>query len=110
MSNIVPQVPKLNQRTWKFLEDYCKKLCVKNKSKLQCVAGVLGIKSTIARGFITVPEYFFKVVHVRTVDNLEQLICVIIPNDENVNLNWKTYECNLDTLQVLTGLNFSFSQ
>ncbi len=102
MSNIAPQYPFLNQKTWRYLEDYCRKLVIKKGCTLEVATGVIGEQGKIANGFITVPSHFWKIVKVST----GELLSVLIPNAPTLELNWKTYEASITEISERAGLKF----
>ena len=112
MSNMQPQTPKLNQKTWKYLEDYTRETVGKD-NEAYIYAGCYGSKGTI-RSKITIPERCFKVIVVmaqgtddlKRVDENTRVIAVDLPNDETVSVRWRTYLTTVDAIEEKTGLDF----
>lgn len=120
MTNIAPQSPDNNQRSWKELEDYCRTLTSQG-NELHIVAGVAGIggtgrngfRSTISSGRIDVPDSFWKVIlvlpngsnDISRVTTNTRVIAVNIPNDQNINTNWATYRTSINSIESLTGFD-----
>ena len=120
MSNIAPQAPNNNQRTWKNLEDYCRTLANRG-NELHIVAGVAGTGGTGRNGFassidggnIDVPDSFWKVIlvlpngsnDVNRVTTSTRVIAVNIPNDQNVSSSWGSYRTTVNNIESLTGLD-----
>jgi endonuclease G, mitochondrial len=59
MSNMQPQVPKLNQQTWKYLEDYTREI-VGRDNEAYIYAGCYGTSGKI-KDKITIPTNCFKI-------------------------------------------------
>ena len=104
MSNIAPQYPFVNQKTWRFLEEYCRKLVEKKGISLEIASGTIGEKTKIANGFIVVPSQFWKVIKTSN----GEIISVIIPNDENIELNWQLYKVEVAEIEKKAGIMFRF--
>ena len=120
MTNIAPQSPDNNQRSWASLENYCRKLADEG-NELHIVAGVAGIggtgrngfKSTISSGRIDVPDSFWKVIlilpngsnDINRVTTSTRVIAVNIPNDMNINTNWGNFRTSINSIESLTGLD-----
>jgi endonuclease G len=118
MTNIIPQAPNNNQRTWADLENYCRTL-VNGGNELYIVCGSYGRggpgtegpANTIAEGKITVPNRIWKVIVVLpaggsdvsrvTVDT--RVIAVNTPNTSNLNSEWATYRTSVDAIEKSTG-------
>ena len=122
MTNIIPQAPKCNQRTWKYLEDYCRKL-VNEGNELYIISGAYGfggtgnkggITTTIANGKIAVPSRVWKVIVVLPVGNNDlgrinestRVIAVDMPNKQIVSEHkWEFYRTSVDAIEFETGLD-----
>jgi len=119
MTNIVPQAPRHNQITWASLEDYCRAL-VNAGNELYVISGVYGEGGVLSNGVpvltinnnrITVPAQFFKVIVVLTdgpndlsrVTPSTRVISVVVPNNDNVNTDWRTYRTSVDFIEQETG-------
>lgn len=122
MTNIIPQSPTCNQRTWHDLERYCTALALQG-NELYIVAGPYGRKGhgsngsarALASGKIRVPKYIWKVIlilpngddDVARVTESTHVIAVIMPNHQNVNRKqWFEYRVTVDALEKLTGYDF----
>ncbi|KUG07491.1 DNA/RNA non-specific endonuclease [Solirubrum puertoriconensis] len=118
MTNMVPQAPNNNQRTWAALEEYCRTL-VGQGNELYIVAGAYGkggtgsngYVSTLEQGRITVPKRLWKVVVVLPTgdDDLKRMgsntrvIALDLPNDNSVSSNWGSYRTSVDAIEQVTG-------
>ncbi len=120
MTNIVPQAPDLNQKTWERLESYCRTLA-REGHELQIVCGPHGAGGTgkegrrdeIGRGrlTVTVPKHCWKVVLVLPREGAEprknsRVISVVMPNEQGLDLNWAHYRVPAKAVEKLTGLKF----
>jgi endonuclease G len=118
MTNMIPQAPNNNQVTWGNLEDYCRTL-VQGGSELYIIAGAYGeggtgsngLATTLDNGRVTVPANVWKVVVVlpngsndlSRVSNSTRVISVIMPNDNTINNDWRTYRTSVDFIEQETG-------
>jgi endonuclease G len=118
MSNMAPQAPNNNQRTWATLEDYCRTL-VGQGNELYVICGSYGTggtgsngtKTTIDQGRVTVPARFWKVVVVLPTGNDDaarvgsstRVIAVDVPNDNGVSSSWGSYRTTVDAIEQATG-------
>ncbi|MCC3158421.1 DNA/RNA non-specific endonuclease [Hymenobacter sp. 15J16-1T3B] len=120
MSNMAPQAPNNNQRTWAALEDYCRTL-VGQGNELYIVCGSYGTggtgsngpASSTDQGRVTVPARFWKVVVVLPVGNNDaarvdantRVIAVDTPNDNAIGSAWGPYRTTVDAIETATGLD-----
>ena len=101
MTNIIPQAPAVNQKTWRQLEMYCRTLVERHHKELYIICGPAGeggrgrdgVKNTLSRGKVTVPAQCWKVILVldesggddaARIDANARMIAVVMPNDERV--------------------------
>lgn len=132
MTNMLPQAPDCNRIVWKALEDYERKL-VGVGNELYIFAGGYGRGGTGSRGYfeeipvidtdtdenrgtILVPEFCWKIIMVlpegeddfNRVSEETQIIAVCIPNSQGCGQNgsWEQYECSVDYLEEITGMDF----
>lgn len=120
MTNVAPQAPNNNQRTWKYLEDYCRTL-ISQGNELHIIAGVAGVGGTGRNGYassidggnIDVPDSFWKVIlvlpngtnDVSRVTNSTRVIAVNMPNDQSIGTSWGSYRTSVDYIESITGLD-----
>lgn len=112
MTNMVPQTPDNNRNTWGNLEDYSREL-VKQGKELYIIAGPSGSKGKL-KNLVTIPQSTWKIVVVldRPGSGLSDItantrvIAVNIPNDEQIDNNWKVFRTSVDKLENLTGFDF----
>ncbi len=121
MTNMIPQAPVNNQVVWANLESYCRTL-VDQGNELYIIAGGTGaggtgnngFASTIDNGRITVPSHVWKTILVlpqgssdsSRIDERTRVISVLIPNENTVSNNWRTYRVSVNDLETLTGYDF----
>lgn len=120
MSNMGPQSPNNNRRTWANMENYLRDLA-RDGNELHIIAGVAGrggtgsngFANTIAGGNIDVPSSFWKVILVQPngtndvsrVTTSTRVIAVNMPNNQTLSSNWGTYRTSVNSIESLTGLN-----
>lgn len=113
MTNMMPQTPDNNRNTWGNLEDYCRELVSLGK-ELYIVAGPFGSQGEPLKGKVIIPKSTWKIVVV--LDNPgsglngitanTRVIAVNIPNEQEINNDWRAYKVSVDQLENLTGYDF----
>jgi len=121
MTNMIPQAPNNNQRTWSGLEEYGRSL-VKRGQEIYIVMGSYGKggtgsngpATTIDQGRVTVPKRVWKVLVVLPEGNNDlqriaagqaRIIAVDTPNDNSISPNWSQYRVSVDAIEAATGLD-----
>ncbi|WP_298539799.1 DNA/RNA non-specific endonuclease [uncultured Aquimarina sp.] len=118
MSNIAPQAPDNNQRSWANFENYLRSLTLEG-NEIHIVAGVVGsggtgrngFASTIDGGNITVPDSFWKVAlilpngtnDINRVTTSTRVIAINVPNDQGISSNWTQFRTSVNAIESLTG-------
>lgn len=135
MTNMVPQSPRLNEDTWEHLEEYCRTLA-KQHHDLYIISGPLGeggeglIKKTATttesithaakiggpnKDRVVVPAACWKVIvvvddgpgdDVKKVNASTRLIAVIMPNDQQLSLDWTAFRVSVREVEKRTGYKF----
>ena len=118
MTNMMPQAPQNNQRTWAGLETYCRTLINQgNEVYIVCGSygrggtGSAGYKTTLDGGRVTVPSRCWKVVVVLPegssdagrVGTATRVIALDTPNDNALNTSWGSYRTSVDAIEAATG-------
>ncbi|MDO6518098.1 DNA/RNA non-specific endonuclease [Zobellia uliginosa] len=118
MTNIAPQAPDNNQRSWANLENYLRSLTLEG-NEVHIISGVLGTggsgskgaANTISNGEINVPDAFWKVAlilpngsnDIQRVTTSTRVIAVLVPNDQDINTDWTQFKTTVDNIESLTG-------
>ncbi len=118
MTNIAPQSPDNNQRSWKNLEDYLRSLA-QDGNEIHIIAGIAGqggsgrngFANTIDGGNISVPDSFWKVAiilpngsnDINRVNTSTRIIAVNIPNDQGISSSWTNFRTSVNQIESLTG-------
>jgi endonuclease G, mitochondrial len=113
MTNIIPQAPRNNRETWENLESYCRYLA-NSGYELYIIAGGQGLIGYIGNGRVAIPAYTWKVIMVlprgdndlARVNTSTRLIAVWVPNNNNVNPDWRQYRVSVDYVEAQTGYDF----
>lgn len=120
MSNMIPQAPNNNQRTWASLENYTRTLVSATQEVYVIMGsygrggiGANGAANTIDQGRVTVPARIWKVVVVLPVGNQDasrvtsttRVIAIDTPNDNSVNSAWGSYRTSVDAIEAAIGLD-----
>ena len=118
MTNMMPQAPQNNQRTWAGLETYCRTLInAGNEVYVICGSygtggtGSAGYKTTLDAGRIAVPNRCWKVVVVLPEGSSDagrvttgtRVIAIDTPNDNALNTNWGVYRTSVNAIESATG-------
>ncbi|MFD2562234.1 DNA/RNA non-specific endonuclease [Aquimarina rubra] len=118
MSNIAPQAPDNNQRSWANFENYLRSLTLEG-NEIHIIAGVAGsggtgrngFASTIDGGNITVPDSFWKVAlilpngndDINRVTTSTRVISINVPNDQGISSDWTQFRTSVNDIESLTG-------
>ncbi|KAA1245067.1 DNA/RNA non-specific endonuclease [Aquimarina sp. RZ0] len=118
MSNIAPQAPDNNQRSWANFENYLRSLLLEG-NEIHIIAGVTGsggtgrngFASTIDGGNITVPDSFWKVAlilsngtnDINRVTTSTRVIAINVPNDQGIGSDWTQFRTSVNSIESLTG-------
>jgi endonuclease G len=106
MINMTPQAKRMNEQTWKGLEEWTRKQ-VEAGYLAEVVCGVCGGEiGRIAGGRIGVPAKMWKVVALCQEGKLVQVVCVIMPNSEEIEEDWRHYQVDLEEVESATGYTF----
>lgn len=120
MSNMMPQAPNNNQKTWAALENYTRTFLLNNyEAYVICGSygkggtGSSGYYETIDQGRIQVPKRTWKVVvllpvgdnDVARVDANTRIIAVDMPNENSIDANWGGYRTSVAAIEAATGYN-----
>ncbi len=113
MTNMIPQTPDNNRRTWEGLESYCRELVNQGK-ELYIIAGPLDSQGKPLKGKVTIPRTTWKIVVILDrpgtgiggVTANTRVIAVDVPNQQGINPDWKAYRISVDLLEEMTDYNF----
>ncbi len=113
MTNMMPQTPDNNRNTWESLESYSREL-VRNGKELYIIAGPSGSQGQALKDKVTIPKSTWKIVIVLNspgsgingITASTRVIAVNIPNEQEINNDWRTYKVSVDELEKLTGYDF----
>ena len=130
MTNMIPQAPDQNQGPWANMENYLRTLLTTPapEKEIYVVMGGHGVggtgdngfKTTIANGYVTVPNATWRVMLVipKGDDDVSRVSCesrtiaVIMPNSNTHNGttirddNWQDFIVSVDQVEGLTGYDF----
>lgn len=113
MTNMIPQAPDNNQVTWASLETYCRTLAGQG-NELYIISGGWGTSGYIGNGNVALPTYTWKVIivlpngsnDVSRVTTSTRTIAVLMPNQNDINSDWRTFRTSIDDIESLTGYDF----
>ena len=118
MTNMMPQAPNNNQRTWANLENYCRTL-MNQGNELYIIWGSYGsggygsngFKTTIDNGRVTVPNRIWKVIvvipqgsnDISRITTSTRVIALNTPNANDLLTTWGSYRTSVDAIESVTG-------
>lgn len=120
MTNMIPQAPLNNQKTWAALEDYLRAKVLEG-NEVYIIMGSYGtggvgssgtgVINTIANGKVTVPANVWKVAvilpvgdnDISRVTSTTRVIAVNTPNNNNIDPDWKKYRVKVRDIEKATG-------
>lgn len=118
MTNIAPQAPDNNQRSWANFENYLRSLTLEG-NEIHIVSGVTGTggtgrngpANTIAGGQVNVPDSFWKAAlvlpngtdDILRVTSATRIIVILVPNDQAIDTDWTQFKTTVDDIENLTG-------
>jgi len=120
MSNMIPQAPNNNQKTWADLENYLRAKVLEG-NEVYIIMGSYGTGgvgsnssasvSTIAGGKVTVPSNIWKIAVIipagdsdlSRVNTTTRVIAVNTPNINSINTDWKKYRVSVRDIEKATG-------
>ncbi|UOG76871.1 DNA/RNA non-specific endonuclease [Hymenobacter tibetensis] len=121
MTNMIPQAPNNNQRTWGNLEEWTREQVQRGQEVYVIMGtygkggtGLNGLKTTLDNGRVTVPARVWKVLVIlpegsddlqRIAAGKARIIAVDTPNDQSVSPDWSRYRVSVDALEAATGLD-----
>lgn len=105
LTNVSPQDPGFNRGIWKRLEEQIRKFALE-KDSIYVVTGPVLYRSLprLGNSSILIPEYFYKVILKKDINN-HQGIAFIMKNESSSG-DLKAYTVSIDSVEVLTGINF----
>ena len=105
MSNMAPQTPELNRKTWLFAESFTRKCAIGEESVIVVSGPVITNDNpkTIGTNNVVVPDAFYKVIFDETPP--EKMLAFVMPNDHPDMDMWR-YATNVIYVETITGLSF----
>jgi endonuclease G len=105
MSNMTPQNPSFNRGIWSTLEDKVRSWAIEKNGVYVATGPILNNNcGAISNGTITVPCSFYKIVYKDT--GADKIAVAFILNNQGSTANLKTFVCNIDQIETLTGIDF----
>ncbi|MDR1847859.1 MAG: DNA/RNA non-specific endonuclease [Bacteroidales bacterium] len=106
MSNISPQMPELNRKKWKKLEEKVRLWAIENDSLLVITGAVLDScgMGTIGKGKVFVPCRFYKIVIDISYPTYKAV--AFIMDNANLNKDIFTYAVRIADVEAVTQLDF----
>ena len=109
MSNMTPQTPAFNRKIWMYLESQVR-IWAERYGEVTVVTGpVLDKKAseykTIGENEVCVPEWFYKVLLVKTEEENVETVGFLIPNEGWTGTFWD-YAVTVDEVETRTSLDF----
>lgn len=113
MTNMIAQAPDNNQRGWATLESYCRSLAG-STNELYIISGGYGTSGYLAGGNVAIPSSTWKVImilpkgtnDVSRVTTSTRLIAIVMPNQNGISTDWRSFRVSVDYVEQLTGYDF----
>jgi endonuclease G len=105
LTNASPQVPGFNRGIWKRLEEQVRKFAA-DKDSIYVATGPVLHDSLPYLGStaIRIPDYYYKVILKKDAHHTEGI--AFIMKNESANGDLSQYAVSIDSVEVLTGINF----
>jgi endonuclease G, mitochondrial len=108
MSNISPQRPGFNRGIWKKLENRVRKWTLQNDSLIVITGTIIPENhKKIGKNEVAVPDYFYKILLDISQKNGYKIIAFMLKNEAS-SADLFSYAINVDSLEVLTGIDFFY--
>ncbi len=121
MTNMLPQAPNNNQKTWEGLESYLRGQ-VLSGNEVYIIMGAYGsggvgsnggVSTSVNGGKVNVPSNIWKIAVVLPVGNGDvsrvssgtRVVAVNTPNSDTINPDWKQYIVTVRDIEKSTGYN-----
>lgn len=104
MTNIAPQKPGFNRKTWLNLEKAVRKWTLRYQESWVITGTIYDEDHTFIKDKIEIPDAFYKIVVVKDDQNYRSNSFVIYQNDESYNL--EEYLVSIDSIESATGIDF----
>ena len=104
-SNMCPQHPQLNRRSWKDLEEQIREWAVTDSALIVICGPITGKHpKTIGKNRVVVPEQFFKVVLAPYAKPVRAIAFLF--DNRQATAPISTYVVSVDSIESLTGMDF----
>jgi endonuclease G len=103
LTNIAPQVPKLNRQGWKALEEDVRDWAEKYKELVVITGCIYDKKRDFIGNKVEIPDSFFKVIYA---PKNKKMTAYIMPNSEVSSKRVHTYLTTVDEVEKATGMDF----
>jgi endonuclease G len=121
MTNMMPQAPNNNQKTWADLENYTRTF-ITSGYEVYVICGSYGVggtgsnggvTNTLDNGRVTVPNRCWKVVVILPVGDNDvarinastRIIAIDTPNNNGLDLDWGKYRTSVDAIEAAASAN-----
>ncbi|MGI4819967.1 MAG: DNA/RNA non-specific endonuclease [Janthinobacterium lividum] len=121
MTNMMPQAPNNNQKTWADLENYTRTF-ISSGNEVYVICGSYGVGGTGSNGgvtntldndHVTVPNRCWKVVvilpigdnDVARINTSTRIIAIDTPNINTLDLDWGKYRTSVDAIEAAASAN-----
>jgi endonuclease G len=114
MTNMQPQIARLNSGTWRSLEGYTQNL-VRQGLEAYVTSGCYGDNGSLSNlNKVTIPTRCWKIVlfllegnnDLQRIDSSTRVIAVDMPNEISILSGWRNYRLTVDEIEEVTGYNF----
>ncbi len=104
MSNMSPQHPSFNRGGWKRLEEFVREVAKKSSITYVVTGPVLSeALGSIGKNEVTIPAHYYKVFYQPEEDCM---VAFVMPNEKIMQRDLMLYVVSVDSVEVLTGIDF----
>lgn len=106
LSNIAPQTPALNRGVWRRLEEQVRRWAERYDTLYVVTGGIMGDAPDTLRGGVGIPDRFYKALLTRDGQGVWRAAAYVLPNAVHITGDYADYAVAVDSLEMLTGLDF----
>ena len=104
LTNIAPQKPGFNRKTWLNLEKAVREWTLKHNESWVITGSIYDDDHTYIKGKIEIPDAFYKIIVVQENTNYRSNAFMIYQDDSSYNL--EEYLVSIDSVESATGIDF----
>lgn len=108
LSNVAPQTPNLNRKTWKYLEDQVRNWALKYDSLYVVTGTICEDRTKQINNGVVIPTQFYKALLVK-VDGQWYSQAYVMPNTDSVDKDYNSYSLSVDQLEKKANIDLFYN-